>query len=72
MEKARDLKFQGADNLIEYGLNSSYEAGLVEVWEIDKKSYKLNARFSQWVIKQSNDILTTIKKHQTKASRKSL
>jgi hypothetical protein len=72
VEKARDLKFQGADNLIEYGLNSSYEAGLVEVEETNRKNYRLNPRFSQWVIKQSIVILTTIKKHQTKASHKSL
>ena len=59
VKKAKDLGFDGPDNLIEYGLNSSYEAGLVET---DGKSYRLNSKFSQWVIEQSADILTVIKK----------
>lgn len=70
VEKGKILNFQGTDNLIEYGLNSSYEAGLVEVEET--KNYRLNPRFRQWVTKQSTDILATIKKHQRKASHKSL
>jgi hypothetical protein len=65
-EKAKDLEFKGMDNLIEYGLNSSFEAGLIEVEEIEKKSYRLNPIFSQWVIKQSYSILSTINTRRKK------
>jgi hypothetical protein len=63
VEKATELGFNGPDNLIEYGLNSSYEAGLVET---DEKSYRLNSIFRQWVIEQSTDILTIIEKFKSK------
>ncbi len=67
-KKAMDLGFEGAENLIGYGLNSAYEAGLVEIEKINEKSYRLNPRFSQWVIKQRQGINTTIKNYQTKTS----
>ena len=72
VEKAKDLNFQGTNNLLEYGLNSAYQAGLVEVEETNKKNYKFNPRFRQCITEQSKDILTTIKKHQTKARHKRL
>ncbi len=58
--KARELGYDGTDPAIEYGLNSSFEAGLVEVIK-DKQEYRLNPRFREWVIKQKNDIQTTLK-----------
>ena len=72
-KKAKELGFNGKNNLIKYGLISSSEAGLVE---IDKdKSYRLHAKFCQWVIEQSKgsgSISTTIKTFRAKTSRKRL
>jgi hypothetical protein len=72
-EKANELGFVGPNNLIEYGLNSSYEAGLVEIG--NDKSYRLHSQFCKWVIEQSKgrgSILSTISKFQTKNSSKRL
>lgn len=66
-EKANDLGFEGADNLIEYGLNSSCEAGLVEY--NGNGGYRLNSAFREWVIRQTKgtkSILATIKTFKTK------
>ena len=72
-KKAEELGFNGTNNLIEYGLNSSYEAGLVEIG--DDKSYRLHPKFCQWVTEQSKGpggILITIRTFRAKNSRKRL
>ena len=68
-EKANELGFSGQNNLIEFGLNSSYEAGLVEIR--DDSNYRLNPRFCKWVIEQSkgrSSISSTIRRFQTRNS----
>lgn len=65
IEKAKELGYDGTDPAIEYGLNSSFEAGLVEVPR-GKQEYRLNPRFREWVIKQKSDIKATLNTFKTR------